>query len=440
MAGNTDVIASDSVDLELEAMRKDDYSWHPCQVYFSPNGVGLVIKYENNDSEDVLLSEKEAMIRIRARSLPLQDDECTHIKPGDHVVVSQNSQSENGFFDAEVEKVLRVRHSKRTTCRCSFMIKWLHQDLTDESLKVPSSSLMRLANTSIANHPTISAFIDAVEMNNSSFSCLSPPLNMVNDFDMDLHVMLEKQIEGIKNSVHGSKKKIRDEILGLEVNTHEQVKETDISMPNVKEPEIQAPDNRSPLNPLAARAALASLMSTGINDPSKMTEIPLETKVTPKQDRTLRRSLFSKSKSSDNIKAEGKDNSTNVGKSRQDKMNPEKETRWTRAKIQIVKGIHDDDNESSKKPNPATNRRFTRSLRDHEAANIETDTTKESSVDELPTQQNNKKRNNSSVVCATQDSGGNVTSNGGRSYGSKKKSLDLNKQKLRSSPRFLSKN
>lgn len=74
-------------------------------LFFSPNGVGLVIKYENNDSEDILESEKEAMIRIRARSLPLQDDECTHIKPGDHVVVSQNAQSENGFFDAEVEKV-----------------------------------------------------------------------------------------------------------------------------------------------------------------------------------------------------------------------------------------------------------------------------------------------------------------------------------------------
>ncbi|KAL8236660.1 hypothetical protein R6Q59_017741 [Mikania micrantha] len=432
----TDVIA---VDMELEAMRNDDYSWHPCQVHFSPNGDGLVIKYENNDCEDILESEKEAMSRIRARSLPLQDDECTHIKPGDHVVVSQNSQSESCFFDAEVEKVLRVRHSKRANCRCSFMIKWLQHDLSGESLKVPSSSVMRLSNESITNHPTVSAFIDAVEFNNSSFSCLSPPLNVASDFDIDLHVMLEKQIEGIKNSVHGSKKRIRDEILCLEVNTHEQVKETDISMPNVKETSIQVPDNRSPLNPLAARAALASLMSTGINDLSNITEVPLETKVTPKHDRTVKKSLFSKSKRSDNIKTENKDISTNVGKPSQDKTSPKSEKRSTRAKLQNVNGIPDDDTESSKKPSPATKRRFTRSALNHEATNIETKITKESSVDELPTQKNNKRRNNSSVVCATQGSGGNVTSNGGRSSDSKKKSTDLNKQKLRSSPRFVSK-
>ncbi|KAI7754318.1 hypothetical protein M8C21_009060 [Ambrosia artemisiifolia] len=436
MADNTDVIATDAVELELEAMRIDDYSWHPCQVYLSPNGAGLVIKYENSDSEDILESEKEAMTRIRARSIPLQDNECTQIKPGDHVAVSQNSQSDNGFLDAEVEKVLKVRHSKRAICRCSFMIKWLQQDLNGESLKVPSSSVMRLANKSITDHPTISAFIDAVELNNSSFPCLSPPLNVVNDFDMDLHVMLEKQIEGIKNSVHDSKKRIRDEILGLDVNTHEQVKETDISMPNVKELESDVPDNKSPLNPLAARAALASLMSTGINDISKTTEIPLETEVTPKQGRNLKKSLFSKSKTSDKIKAEDKDISTNVGQPIQDEKN---ESKWTRAKIQRVKGVLNDDNESSKKPSPVTNRRITRAVLNHEAENIKTDTTKESCVDKLPTRQNNRKRNNSSVACATQYSGGNVTSNGGRSYGSKKKSLDLNQQKVRSSPRFLSK-
>ncbi|KAF5812291.1 hypothetical protein HanXRQr2_Chr04g0190951 [Helianthus annuus] len=111
------------------------------------------------------------------------------------------------------------------------MIKWLQQDLNGESLKVPSSSVMRLSNKSITDHPTVAAFIDVVELNNSSFSCLSPLLNIVSDFDMDLHVMLEKHIEGIKNSVHDSKKRIRDEIFGLDVDIDEQVKETDISMP-----------------------------------------------------------------------------------------------------------------------------------------------------------------------------------------------------------------
>ncbi|MFS7905982.1 putative protein SAWADEE HOMEOdomain-containing protein [Helianthus anomalus] len=126
------------------------------------------------------------------------------------------------------------------------MIKWIQQDMNGESLKVPSSSVMRSSNKSITDHPTVAAFIDAVELNNSSFSCLSPPLNVVSDFDMDLHVMLEKQIEGIKNSVHDSKKRIRDEIFGFvdAVDIDEQVKESDISMPSVKEPEIQILDNK----------------------------------------------------------------------------------------------------------------------------------------------------------------------------------------------------
>lgn len=189
-------------------------------------------------------------------------------------------------------------------------------------------------------------------------------------------------------------------------NTHEQVKEKYISMPNVKETEIQVPDNRSPLNPLAARAALASLMSTGINNLSKITEIPLETEVSRKQNRTLKKSLFSESNSSDNIKVEGRDISTDVGKTRNDKMNTKNETRLTRAKIQKVNGIPNDSNWSSKKPSPVTKKRFTRSALNHEAADIKTEVTKESSVNELPTQQNNRKGNSSGVASATQDSVG----------------------------------
>lgn len=158
------------------------------------------------------------------------------------------------------------------------------------------------------------------------------------------------------------------------------VKETDISLSNAKESEVQVTDNRSPLNPLAARAALASLMSTDANDISKMTEIPLEMEVTPKQGRSLKKSLFFESKSSD------KDIITNDGQ--QDKMNPKSEMRSTRSKIQKSKGIYvDDDNESSK---TVTNKRFTRSVQNHEAANIKTEVAKESCVDELPTLQNNK--------------------------------------------------
>ncbi|GJY23157.1 putative SAWADEE domain-containing protein [Tanacetum coccineum] len=234
------------------------------------------------------MSEKEVLMRIRVRSLPLLEDDCTRIKPGDRVVC-QNSQK--GFFDAEIEKVLSVRHSKRAQCRCKFIVKWLHHDLDGKSLTVASSSVMRLANKSINDHPTISAFLESVSLSNSCFSSMSPQLTLVNDFelDLDLHDLLEKQIEGIRNSVHGSKKRIRDEILGFEANIHEQVKETDIAVPNASDSE----DIRSPLNPLAARAALASRMSKlspesspniskGIDDISNNKKESLETEDAPK--------------------------------------------------------------------------------------------------------------------------------------------------------------
>nr|GEW65668.1 putative SAWADEE domain-containing protein [Tanacetum cinerariifolium] len=51
------------------------------------------------------MSEKEVLMRIRVRSLPVLEDDCTRINSGD-CVVSQNS--EKGFFDAEVEKLTVV--------------------------------------------------------------------------------------------------------------------------------------------------------------------------------------------------------------------------------------------------------------------------------------------------------------------------------------------
>ncbi|PWA44711.1 hypothetical protein CTI12_AA524250 [Artemisia annua] len=363
-------------EVQFEAMRTDDCSWHPCQLTFSPNGGGLGIKYENNSSQDILMSEKEVLMRIRVRSHPLLEDDCTRIKPGDHVVC-QNS--EKGFFDAEIEKVLSVRHSKRAQCRCKFMIKWLHQDLDGKSLTVASSSVMRLANKSINDHPTISAFLESVSLSNTCFSSMSPQLTDVNDFDLDLdlHDLLEKQIEGIKNSVHGPKKRIRDEILGLEANIHEQVKETDIAVPNGSDSE----GIRSPLNPLAARAALASRMSKfpqspeispniskGIDDFSNISKESLETEDVPKPAKT-KKSLFNTS-----------DISTNAGQQRQAKMSPDLELRTTRAKIQKAKGISVDTIERNtsvdgNNPSTVTNRRLTRSVLNKEGENLSTETT-----------------------------------------------------------------
>ncbi|XP_028082024.1 uncharacterized protein LOC114283407 isoform X2 [Camellia sinensis] len=305
-------VAPDEEAIELEAMRKDDSSWHPCQVSLSSSGVGLIVDYGNTDSEDIIVNEEEAIARLRIRSIPLHGDDCVHIEEGEHILATQKSQSKSLFFDAKVEKVtfwtvdrqiqlfhlaLRVRHSKKIYCRCNFIIKWLHQD-RGGTLTVPSSSIKKLATTGINVNPTICAFLNTLK----NLSCSStPPLpTIVEDIDceMDLHKLLEKQIEEISNSADVSKKRISDNILfGVEVDNKGQIQcravagskvsKSHVQVPpdqnhlkrttrstkklqmemEVKDPPPSAPsiqelsESRSPLNPLAARAALASLMS-----------------------------------------------------------------------------------------------------------------------------------------------------------------------------------
>uniref|UniRef100_A0A5B7B8A9 SAWADEE domain-containing protein n=1 Tax=Davidia involucrata TaxID=16924 RepID=A0A5B7B8A9_DAVIN len=289
--------ADDAV--ELEAMRKEDSSWHPCQVSLSSSGVGLIVDYGSNDSEDIIMNKEEAFMRLRIRSVPLQGDDCSHIQQGEHVLATEKSQSKSLFFDAEVEKVVRVRHSKKVHCRCTFMIKWLHQDLKGRTLTVRSISIKKLATKGINVHPMISAFLNTVEtLNCSSTSPLATIVEDV-DYEMDLHDLLEKQIEEIRNAADASKKKISEDILlGVEVDTRGQIQcrsvaaskvsKSNVQIPldqnhlkrstrsrnklqremEVKDPPPTAPsiqeelsETRSPLNPLAARAALASLMS-----------------------------------------------------------------------------------------------------------------------------------------------------------------------------------
>ncbi|GMP50754.1 hypothetical protein CsSME_00017244 [Camellia sinensis var. sinensis] len=290
-------VAPDEEAIELEAMRKDDSSWHPCQVSLSSSGVGLIVDYGNTDSEDIIVNEEEAIARLRIRSIPLHGDDCVHIEEGEHILATQKSQSKSLFFDAKVEKALRVRHSKKIYCRCNFIIKWLHQD-RGGTLTVPSSSIKKLATTGINVNPTICAFLNTLK----NLSCSStPPLpTIVEDIDceMDLHKLLEKQIEEISNSADVSKKRISDNILfGVEVDNKGQIQcravagskvsKSHVQVPpdqnhlkrttrstkklqmemEVKDPPPSAPsiqelsESRSPLNPLAARAALASLMS-----------------------------------------------------------------------------------------------------------------------------------------------------------------------------------
>ncbi|XP_062166480.1 uncharacterized protein LOC133872864 isoform X2 [Alnus glutinosa] len=286
--------------LEMEALRKEDSSWHLCRVSFRSAEHGLLIEFGSQDLEDMLLHDEEALTCLRFRSTPLQGDDCTHIKEGECVLATHKSQFKSNFYDAKVEKVVRVRHSKRVHCRCTFTIKWLHQDLEGETLTVPSSSIMKLATKSINVHPVVAVFLKSVKQMRSSCSSPSPTVLEETNSEMDLNYFLEKQIEEINSSANASKEGISEDILlGVNVDNkeHRQWNTVTVSKVSISHAQVphdwnqlnrsiqksremqielqvegqppaalsiqeELPENRSHLSPLAARAALASLMST----------------------------------------------------------------------------------------------------------------------------------------------------------------------------------
>ncbi|KAK9290883.1 hypothetical protein L1049_009062 [Liquidambar formosana] len=291
-------IAEDAV--ELEAMRKEDSSWHPCQVSLSSTGVGLVVDFGSQDLEDMILNNEEALTRIRIRSVPLQGDDCSRIDEGEHVLATDKSQFKSLFFDAEVEKALRVRHSKRVHCRCTFMINWLHEDFKGGTSTVPSSSIMKLSTKNINIHPTVAAFLKSIK--SFSFSGASPLPTILDDMDceMDLNRLVEQQIEGIGKLVDDAfnKEISKDTLLGTKVDTNKQMQRKTVAASKVSISHVEVPcdqnhlkrstrnsrklqeqmevkdppspalsiqeelsEIRSHLSPLAGRAALASLVS-----------------------------------------------------------------------------------------------------------------------------------------------------------------------------------
>ncbi|KAL0338328.1 UNVERIFIED_CONTAM: hypothetical protein Sangu_1354900 [Sesamum angustifolium] len=295
--------------VELEAMRKDSYSWHPCKVELSftsgnlawcsvlqvrmkrknqfdrSEGLGLIVKYGDNIWEEMITDKDRVLARVRVRSMSLQGDDCFSLQRGDHVLATRHPHAKGIFFDARVEEAIRVRHSKRIHCRCSFIIKWLHQALEEEVLTAPASAIMKLATKSINLHPTISTFFSMLESSNGldtfPHSTISDSLN----WEMDINLLLEKQIEEISNPTNVPQKKIRNNFLsGLEVDlkgqSHARVIDASVKDPCDTETvrkqsmetllgnaaaipliEQEFTESKSLLNPLAARAALASLRS-----------------------------------------------------------------------------------------------------------------------------------------------------------------------------------
>ncbi|KAK6146931.1 hypothetical protein DH2020_017843 [Rehmannia glutinosa] len=199
--------------VELEAMRKGSFSWHPCQV---------------------------SLWKLN-------------------------------------QQAIRVRHSKRIHCRCSFTIKWLHQPLEEEALTVPASAIMKLSTKSIDLHPIISTFFSKLESSNVADTSLCSRIVDSMNWEMDINVLLEKQIEEIIDltgeiegrTIEASLKEphvtipLLNNIKCSTGSENKQPVETIMEISPSSIPSIQEEfsGSRLPLNPLAARAALASLKS-----------------------------------------------------------------------------------------------------------------------------------------------------------------------------------
>ncbi|KAI3897875.1 hypothetical protein MKX03_007093 [Papaver bracteatum] len=231
---------ADASDFELEAKRKEDSSWHPCQVFFSADSStssGLIVNFGSQFEEEVIFSEEEALSCLRFRSSPLQGDDCSHIKEGDHVLASLKTQSKSLFFDCEVEKVNR-RHTKKIYCRCTFQIKRLCNDSRDGTVSVTSNAIMKISTTKLSHHSAVATFLNSFK----SLTCSNVSSLVTGPVpETDIPIMLEKQIEDIFRSVHAPVEGLIEAKGCLPRATLEE-------------------SNRAYLSPLGARAALASLM------------------------------------------------------------------------------------------------------------------------------------------------------------------------------------
>ncbi|KAF5192471.1 hypothetical protein FRX31_017943, partial [Thalictrum thalictroides] len=266
----------------------------------SDTSTGLIVDFGSLDCEKVVFTEKESLNSLRIRSTPIQGDECLHIREGDRVLAGHNTHVGDLFFDAEVEKVCRVRHSKRNKCRCTFEIKWLYLHREAETVTVPASSIMKLATESVDIHPTINEFLNSVET--IIYSGASSFVSLFDEtvFDSDI---LEKQIEEISRVADVSREGCQEDcslelakvVLTGQVNhrttasqvnflqdqgPHDQnnsrrttrsqrkLQETKQILPPqlvIKEP------SRSNLSPLGARAVLASRMYILPSEPESST-------------------------------------------------------------------------------------------------------------------------------------------------------------------------
>ncbi|KAG1371676.1 hypothetical protein COCNU_16G007700 [Cocos nucifera] len=274
--------AMSAESMELEAMRKEDGSWHPCRVSLSSNDANSVIavQFESCNQEDIISDREDALARLRFRSTPLEYGECSHIKEGECVLVMHKGRTTSLFFDAVIEKTYRVKHSNRVHCRCTFEVKWLNPKLNGETVTVPSKSVMKLSDKDIDSHPVFAAFLTTLTRRNGVEFPSFLDLLEETTRETNLHGLLEKQIEEISKSADESEC-LRDVLLEgkranlngrkwnkvvvtsrtILFNGHDDFRRSTRSQSKQQlDIELNKRLKDAPLSPLAARAALASLV------------------------------------------------------------------------------------------------------------------------------------------------------------------------------------
>nr|XP_010937660.1 uncharacterized protein LOC105056962 [Elaeis guineensis] len=268
--------------MELEAMRKEDGSWHPCRVSLSSNDATsfIVVQFESCNQEDIISDREDALARLRFRSTPLEYGECSHIKEGECVLVMRKGQTTSLFFDAVIEKTYRVKHSNRVHCRCTFEVRWLNPKLNGETVTVPSKSVMKLSDKDIDSHPAFAAFLTTLTRRNGVEFPSFLDLLEETTRETNLHGLLEKQIEEISKSadrlecprevlleakranLNGRKwNKMVVTSRTILFNGHDDFRRSTRSQSKQQlDIELNKRSEDVPLSPLAARAALASLV------------------------------------------------------------------------------------------------------------------------------------------------------------------------------------
>ncbi|KAJ8471557.1 hypothetical protein OPV22_025900 [Ensete ventricosum] len=272
-----DVVDSGEV-FDLEAKRRDDDSWHPCRVTLSSNSAvfSISLNFESCDEEDIISSREDLMGRLRFRSNPVQDN-CYHLRGGEKVLVMNILQSKSSYFDAIIEKAYRVRHSRRLHCRCTFVVKLLVPKLKGITINVPSKSIMKLSDKKIDSHPVVAAFLAALKP--VPDVKVLPFLSSLEEATCEVNLPqdLENQVEMISKLADGSEpskdilskckqansgRRRRSTITSDTVSLINQSNSRRITRSQTKANAelVKHCDSAPLLNPLAAQAALASLV------------------------------------------------------------------------------------------------------------------------------------------------------------------------------------